>query len=147
MNGGVPDGGGVLDPDGAMERLAAWKGRIGKLAADTKAMSERYQQLRVTAADGNRLVEVTIDSVGALVDLRLSRQIQRVEPDVVARTIMNTIREAREQLADRSQEIIAETVGTESAAAREIAERVGQQLRGPNPGPESSDDDRSWRRA
>ncbi|MCO1594469.1 YbaB/EbfC family nucleoid-associated protein [Micromonospora sp. RHAY321] len=146
MNGGVPDGGGVLDPDGAMERLSAWKGRIGKLAADTKAMSDRYQQLRVTAADGNRLVEVTIDSVGALVDLRLSRQIQRVEPDVVARTIMNTIREAREQLADRSQEIIAETVGTESVAAREIAERVGQQLRGPNLGPES-DDDRSWRRA
>ncbi|WP_410813796.1 YbaB/EbfC family nucleoid-associated protein [Micromonospora sp. 067-2] len=146
MTGGMPGGGGVLDPDGAMDRVSAWKGRIDKLAADTKAMSDRYQQLRVTAADGNRLVEVTVDSVGALVDLRLSRQIQRVEPDVVARTIMNTIREAREQVADRSQEIIAETVGTESAAAREIAERVGQQLRGPHLDTEI-DDDRRWGRA
>ncbi|WP_406079424.1 YbaB/EbfC family nucleoid-associated protein [Micromonospora sp. NBC_00858] len=144
MRAGDPGGGGVLDPDGAMERIAAWKGRIGELAADTKAMSDRFQQLRITEADSNRMVEVTIDSAGALVDLHLSRQIQRVEPDVVARTIMNTIRAAREKLADRSQEIIAETVGTESAAAREIAERVGQQLR-PGPVAESGDDDRSWR--
>lgn len=28
--------GGILDPDGAMERLAAWKGGIDRLAADTK---------------------------------------------------------------------------------------------------------------
>ncbi|MET8307243.1 YbaB/EbfC family nucleoid-associated protein [Micromonospora sp. NBC_00389] len=144
MRAGDPGGGGVLDPDGAMERIAAWKGRIGELAADTKAMSDRFQQLRITEADSNRMVEVTIDPAGALVDLHLSRQIQRVEPDVVARTIMNTIRAAREKLADRSQEIIAETVGTESAAAREIAERVGQQLR-PAPVAESGDDDRSWR--
>ncbi|MEH1163789.1 YbaB/EbfC family nucleoid-associated protein [Micromonospora sp. CPCC 205539] len=139
------DGGGLLDPDSARERLSAWQGRIGKLAADTKAMSDRLEHLRVTASDGNRLVEVTIDSAGALVDLRLGQQTQRLAPDVVARTIMATIRAAKEELADRSQEIIAETVGTESAAAREIAERVGQQLRGPDPGAETGDDSRSWR--
>ncbi|MEU5940095.1 YbaB/EbfC family nucleoid-associated protein [Micromonospora sp. NPDC047548] len=144
MDADLPGSGGVLDPDSAMERLSAWKGRIDKVAADTKSMSNRLQQLRVTAADGNGMVEVRIDSVGALVDLQLGRQIQRVAPDVVARTIMNTIREAREKLADRSQEIIAETVGTESAAARAIAERVGQQLRGPDPAPESGDDRRNW---
>lgn len=32
MDAGVY-GGGVLDPDGAMERLLAWKSRIDKLAA------------------------------------------------------------------------------------------------------------------
>ncbi|MEU5721234.1 YbaB/EbfC family nucleoid-associated protein [Micromonospora sp. NPDC047738] len=123
-----------------MDRLAAWKGRIDRLAADTKAMSDRLQELRLTVADGNGLCEVTVDSVGALVDLRLGPRIQRVAPEVVARTIMDTIREAKRQLADRSQEIIADTVGTESAAARAIAERVGQQLRDADPAADSPDD-------
>jgi DNA-binding protein YbaB len=116
-----------------MERLTAWKGRIDRLAADTKAMSDRLQGLRVTAADDNRLVEVTIDAGGALVDLRLTQRIQRVAPDVVSRTIMDTIRAARKKLADQSQEIIEETLGSESAAARAVAARVGQQLRSPEP--------------
>jgi DNA-binding protein YbaB len=127
-------GGGLLDPGGAMERLAAWKGRIDKLATDTKAMSERLQQLRVTATDANGMAEVTLDSSGVLVGLRLGRQIQRVSPEVVAATIMATIQQARAQLADRSQEIITSTLGEDSAAARDLAARVGEQLRGAEPG-------------
>lgn len=128
MGAGVPGAGGLLDPDGAMDRLAAWKGRIDQLAADTRAMSDRLQELRVTVADGNGLAEVTVDSTGALVDLRLGPRVQRVAPDVTARTIMDSVREARRQLADRSREIIADTVGSGSAAGRAIAERVGRQL-------------------
>ncbi|GGM37139.1 YbaB/EbfC family nucleoid-associated protein [Dactylosporangium sucinum] len=127
-------GGGLLDPGGAMERLAAWKGRIDKLATDTKVMSERLQELRVTAMDANGMAEVTLDSSGVLVGLRLGRQIQRVSPDIVAATIMATVQAARAQLADRSQEIITSTLGEESAAARDLAARVGNQLRGTEPG-------------
>jgi hypothetical protein len=121
--------GGILDPDGARERLLAWQGRIEKLAADTRTMSDRLQDVRVSASDPTGLTEVTVDSTGALVDLRLTDRIQRVAPDVVARTIMATIAEARNKVADRSQEIIAETVGTDSPAAQAIADRVGRQLR------------------
>lgn len=120
----------VLNPDDARQRLEAWKGRIDKLAADTKAMSDRFQQLEVTRKDRDGLVEVTVDSTGALVGLKLSREIDRSSPDVIAATIMSTIREAKSEVAERSQEIIAETVGTESPAARAIAERVGDHLRG-----------------
>lgn len=143
MGATIPGTDGLLDPDGAMDRLAAWKGRIDQLAADTRTMSDRLRELRVTMADGNGLVEVTVDSAGALVDLRLGQRIQRVSPDVVARTVMDTIRAAREKLADRSQEIIAETVGTESPAARAIAERVGQQLRAADPGADGAGDEHS----
>jgi DNA-binding protein YbaB len=136
--------GGILDPDGAMEQLAAWKGRIDRLAADTKAMSDQLQDLRVTATDDHGMVEVTVDASGALVDLRLGARIQRVAPDVVARTVMDVIRTAKATLAERSQEIIAATVGTDSVAARAIAERVGQQLRGPDPGPDAADQQRRW---
>ncbi len=120
----------VLTPDGARERLEAWKGRIDKLAADTKAMSDRFQQLQVTRKDRDGMVEVTVDSSGSLVGLRLTREIERSSPDVIAGTIMSTIREAKAELAGRTREIVAETVGTESAAGRAIADRVGRQLLG-----------------
>ncbi|MFD2767102.1 YbaB/EbfC family nucleoid-associated protein [Micromonospora eburnea] len=141
-------GDGVLDPDGAMEQMRAWKGRIDKLAADTKVMSDRLQDLRVTVADDSGLAEVTVDSTGALLDLRLGRQIQRVSPEVVAQAVMTAIRRAKGQLAERSRQIIADTVGTESAAARAIAERVDRQLR-PDPEPGSGEpgsyDGHGWR--
>lgn len=137
--------GNILDPDGARERLAAWKGRIDKLAADTQAMSDRLQGVRVTASDPTGLAELTIDSTGALVDLKLTDRIQRATPAVVAQTIMATLRDARNTLADRSQEIIVDTVGTESPAARAIADSVERQLRaGPAPGdaaPDAPDED------
>jgi DNA-binding protein YbaB len=118
----------VLTPDDARQRLDAWKGKIDKLATDTKAMSDQFQQLQVTKKDPNGLAEVTVDSTGSLIGLRLTREIERSSPDVVATTIMTTIRAAKADLAARTQEIIAETVGADSAAGRAIAERVGQQL-------------------
>jgi DNA-binding protein YbaB len=137
--------GNILDPEGARERLAAWKGRIDKLAADTRAMSDQLQELRVTASDPTGLAELTVDSTGALVDLKLTERIQRVAPDIVAQTIMTTLGAARSELADRSQEIIADTVGTESPAARAIADSVGRQLRS-DPVPErvADEDDEDY---
>src|SRR6266536_3335196 len=121
--------GDILDPDAARERLLAWKGRIDKLATDTKAMSDQLRDVRVTTADPDGLAEVTVDSAGSLVDLRLTERIQRTEPAVVARAIMGSLRDAKNKIADRSQEIIAETMGTESVAARAIADSVDRQLR------------------
>jgi DNA-binding protein YbaB len=125
----------ILEPGAALDRLAAWQGRIDRLAADTRAMSERLGELRITATDETRMVEVTVDAQGALLDLRLGRQIQQAEPARVAQVIMSTVEQARRQLAGRAQEIIAETVGTESPAAQAIAARVGAQLSHPGRGP------------
>ncbi|MFI9811213.1 hypothetical protein [Saccharothrix variisporea] len=56
----------VLDPDGARERMAAWKGRIDKLAADTQAMNDLVAPVRSTreAWTGSGLA----DSIEGLVD-------------------------------------------------------------------------------
>lgn len=129
MTSGIGDGDGLLEPGAAMERLAAWKGRIDQLAADTKAMSDRLAILRVTAEDDTRMVKVTLDSQGALVDIRLGRRIQQIEPEAVGQAIMKTIEMARRRTAEQAQEIIADTVGTESPAARAIAIQVGARLR------------------
>jgi DNA-binding protein YbaB len=125
----------ILDPDGARERLNAWKGRIDKLAADTQLMSERMQSVRVTASDPDGMAEVTVDSTGALAGLRLTDRIQRVPPAVVSQAVMAALREAKSKLADRSREIIADTVGAESPVGKAIVESVGRQLRD-SPAPE-----------
>lgn len=118
----------ILDPDEAKERLAAWKGRVDRLAADTKAMSEQMRQLRLTVADPNHMVELTVDSSGALLGIEFSQRIKRVQVDELSRTVMETLHEAKRQLADRAGEIIESTLGVESEAGRGIAERVRGQL-------------------
>ncbi|WP_238011776.1 YbaB/EbfC family nucleoid-associated protein [Dactylosporangium sp. AC04546] len=131
--------GGLLDPDGAMEQVAEWRGRIDRMAAETQAMSDRLRDLRMTAADPNGLCEVTVDVSGALVDLRLGQRIQRVAPDVVARTIMTTMQEAKARLAARSREVIEETMPG-SPTGRAIAERVGERLSEPGQASEQTPD-------
>lgn len=118
----------VLSPDDARERLEAWRGKIEKLAADTKDMSDRFQALQVTRSDPNRMAEVTVDSAGSLIALRLTREIERSSPEVVAATIMSTIRAAKTELAGMTREIIEETVGAESPAGQAIAARVSEHL-------------------
>lgn len=118
----------VLSPDDARERLEAWKGKIEKLAADTKDMSDRFQALQVTKSDRDRMAEVTVDSSGSLIGLKLTREIERSSPEVVAATIMSTIRAAKAELAGMTQEIIEETVGAESTAGQAIAARVSEHL-------------------
>ncbi|MEE6260105.1 YbaB/EbfC family nucleoid-associated protein [Plantactinospora sonchi] len=115
------------------------------MAVDTESMSARLRDARMTAADDDGLVEVTIDATGRLVDLRLSERTRQVSTDVVARTVIQTIAVAARQLGERAQQIIAETVGTDSPAGYEIAERVGQQLRMPDPTVGGEDDRPRWR--
>lgn len=125
----------ILDPDGARERLAAWKGRIDKLATDTKSMSEQLQGLRIVAKDPAGMAEVTIDSTGSMVNLKLTDRITPAGPEAVSAAIMATLADARKQLAERSKEIVADTIGTETAAGRAIVESVGRQLDADEPKP------------
>ncbi|MGW6928843.1 YbaB/EbfC family nucleoid-associated protein [Lentzea sp. NPDC054927] len=137
----------ILDPDGARERLAAWKGRIDKLASATLSMSDQLQGVRIVAKDPAGLAEVTIDSTGSMTNLKLTDRISTTAPETVAATIMSTLADARKQLAQRSKEIVAETIGTETAAGRAIVESVGRQLGADEPKPVArrapDDDDNS----
>jgi DNA-binding protein YbaB len=123
--------GAIPGPEEARDRLAAWKGKIDQLAADTQAMSDQMQALRVTVSDPNHMVTVTVDSSGTLLDLQLTERSRRVELQHVSQTIMDTIRDAKAQVAEQAKEIIESTLGGESAAGRAIAERVRSQLMPP----------------
>lgn len=118
---------GLLDPDSSREYLEVWKTRIDQMAADTQALSNRLERLRVTAADQDGLVEVTIDATGVLVDVRFAARIQRVSPEAVSRAVLGALRLARQDAAAQSRQIITETLGAGSVAGRAIAERMARQ--------------------
>ncbi|SDE52444.1 YbaB/EbfC family nucleoid-associated protein [Glycomyces harbinensis] len=120
--------GSIPDPEASREHLQAWKGRIDQLAEDTRAMSDQFQDLKVTASDPDRNAEVTIDSSGNLVDIVLSERTRRISTEDVSQAILQAFRAARVRIAERSAEIVAETMGADSPAGRAIAERVRGQL-------------------
>jgi hypothetical protein len=55
--------------------------------------------------------------------------------------VLTAVGNARRQAAERSREIIVETMGPDSVAGQAIADRVERQLREPGPG----DDGDAWR--
>lgn len=116
------------DPDAAVEQVNAWRERVGRLAADTKAMNERLRELRCTLHDPNRVVEVTVDSSGTLLDVHFSDRIRRVPPEDVARTLMETLEEARRRMSEESAQVIGETMGEDSRAGQAVAERLRDRL-------------------
>jgi DNA-binding protein YbaB len=110
----------LMDVEGAREQLEAWKARAEKRAAETQAASEGLQRLRITAPDDNGIVDVTIDSRGSLLDIRLSTRIQRQAPEHSQKAILGAYRNAKKKLAEAAAEIVRETVGSESATGRAL---------------------------
>ncbi|AEV86644.1 hypothetical protein ACWT_5627 [Actinoplanes sp. SE50] len=120
----------LLDPDAALDQVRAWQGEIDRMLARTRTMSLRMRELRVTASDPRHLVEVTINSSGALLDIRFGPRLPQYDPVHVARIVMATVQTARRQALRLTREIIDETVGPDSTAAREMiistAESLGE---------------------
>ncbi|MFG1608559.1 YbaB/EbfC family nucleoid-associated protein [Actinoplanes sp. NPDC049265] len=128
----VSDTQAFLDPDASREYLRSWKENIDRTAARAAEMSEQMERLRVTTRDRNGLAEVTIDSAGVLVGLKLTDRIRGFEPAVVARAVMSALREARATAADRAHDIAVETMGADSLSARTTADRMRQTLERPD---------------
>jgi DNA-binding protein YbaB len=145
MWGGEPGAGGLSDPAGAHEQIAQWRQGFERMADNTKAMTDGLRNARVTVTDDNRLVEVTVDSSGRLVDLKLLERARTVSLDVVSRTIMQTIAIAAKQMGERARQIISETMGADSTVGHELAGRVVQQLRMPDPSVGGDGDRQRWR--
>lgn len=111
----------LLDPEAARAMLEERKARFEQMAAQSQAMAEQMSQLTVTVTDQNELVTVAVDSTGNLTGIQLSARIQRTHPEVVSRTIMETIGEAKRRIIEQTQEVIAATVGADSETGKAVA--------------------------
>jgi hypothetical protein len=119
-----------IDPASARARIADWKERTDKMAADTQALAAQVQTLRVTASDPDRIAEVTVDHTGNLVDLVFSMKVRRIPETESARAVLRAVQAAKLQLAERSKEIVAATVGEDSSTGRAFLSGVDRQFGG-----------------
>jgi hypothetical protein len=110
----------LLDAEDARERLQAWQADASRRAADTQAAGAGLRALRVTAADAHGTVEVTVDSTGAMADVRLSARVQRMSLEQTQQAIMGAYRNARITLAEAAAEVVRETIGADSATGRAL---------------------------
>ncbi|MEV6636626.1 YbaB/EbfC family nucleoid-associated protein [Actinoplanes sp. NPDC051470] len=141
----VSDTQAFLDPDASREYLRSWKENVDRAAARAAAMAEQMERLRVTAKDANGLAEVTINSAGVMVDLKLTSRINRLAPEVVAQGVMSALSGARARAADRAHDIAVETMGPDSLSARTTADRMRQALERPGAVPPTDEDEPNQR--
>jgi DNA-binding protein YbaB len=109
-----------MDPEDALRRLEDWKARAEALAQGTAAASERLQALTATASDDNETVRITVDAEGLMVEIHLSSRVQKQSAHFTEASVMETYRKAQEQLKEAAAEVVAETVGADSAAGRAL---------------------------
>ena len=114
----------LLDPDASRAYLRDWQDRVERNADNARTAADRIAAVRATARDGNDLTEVTVDSTGTLLDLRFTDRIHRFPPAAVARAVLDASAAARQTAAAQARDIVTETLGPDSPAARAITAQI-----------------------
>ncbi|GHJ07826.1 hypothetical protein TPA0907_21930 [Micromonospora humidisoli] len=114
--------------DAAARRLDEWESSLVGQAERARALSVSAQALTGTARSSDRTIEVTVDSTGLLVDLRLDEQTRQRSAAHTARQIMATTRAARTDLLRQLTEATTRALGVDDPATRAIIESHRRRL-------------------
>ncbi|MEK8104907.1 YbaB/EbfC family nucleoid-associated protein [Micromonospora sp. M12] len=113
--------------DAAGRRLDEWESSLAERAARAKTLSARLRDLTGTARNTERTVEVTVDSSGLLIDLRLDERIRQQPASRTAQQILETTRAAHADLLRQVSAVTAESLG-DDASARAIVDSYRSRL-------------------
>ena len=108
------------DPEAANRLIDNWESSLKERAAQAKSFADQGAGVTVTARDPDGIVEVTVDSTGAVTALNLSERIRKQPAVEVADLILATMRKAQAQLSRRMAEVAAETMGGDSDVTRAV---------------------------
>ncbi|MFE0529974.1 YbaB/EbfC family DNA-binding protein [Micromonospora parva] len=102
--------------DAAEHRLDEWESSLAERAQRARALSTTMRNLTGTARNADRTVEVTVDSTGILIDLRLDERIRQQPATHTARQILETTAAARADLLRQVTTAAGETLGDDTSA-------------------------------
>jgi DNA-binding protein YbaB len=117
-----------FNAEAANARLAELQERLQQTTSATKDMAEQLGTLQATAQDENGVAEATVNSSGALIDLRLSAKVQALHPADSSLAILAAVDAAKTQLAERTREIVADTIGAGSEAGKAVLSGIDKRL-------------------
>ncbi|MEV4389770.1 YbaB/EbfC family DNA-binding protein [Micromonospora sp. NPDC049580] len=102
--------------DAAGRRLDEWESSLAERAERAKTLSARMQELTGSARSADRMIDVTVDSAGLLIDLRLDERTRQQSAARTAQQILDTTRAARTDLLRQVAEVTAESLGDDPSA-------------------------------
>jgi DNA-binding protein YbaB len=114
---------------------------LERWAAGVAAKAERYQDMQrqvtaVTSTESSRdgVVTVTVDSAGAVTDLRITDQVRSMAGADVAQLVLTTMRRAQSRITGQVAGIMRATVGEDTQTVDAVVSNF--QNRFPEPEPE-----------
>ncbi|MGW3855854.1 YbaB/EbfC family DNA-binding protein [Micromonospora arida] len=120
--------------DAAERRLDEWETSLAERANRAKALSATMRELTGIAHNADRTVDVTVDSNGLLIDLRLDERIRQQPAAHTARQILDTTNAARADLLRQVSDAATQSFG-DNASAQAIIDSYRSRLlpdQGPN---------------
>lgn len=128
--------------DGARtrEEVARWAAGFEEKAARYQQMQQQVSAVTAQASSPEGVVQVTVDSGGALADLHITDGVRRMSGEQVSRAVLDTIRRAQAGISERVAEITTATVGDEPETANAIVSAYRDRFPDPDAAPERRDE-------
>lgn len=122
--------GGEADFNAAERWIDDWQARVAERAARTQTLAGRLPEMTGAGSAANGWVSVTVNSSGALVDVRLDEQVRKHSAQWIAQQVLTASRAATADLVRQARTIVAETVGRDSpegaAVVQAFTARLGE---------------------
>lgn len=116
---------------------------LERWAAGVAAKAERYQDMQrqvtgVTSTETSRdgVVTVTVDSGGAVTDLRITDQVRNLPGAEVAQLVLTTMRRAQSRITEQVADIMQTTVGEDTQTVDAVVSNFRNRF--PEPEPEQT---------
>ncbi|MCD0442266.1 hypothetical protein LO763_01325 [Glycomyces sp. A-F 0318] len=114
----------ISSPGDARAALADWKERADQRAAEAIAASEAVQELTAVGQDANGVVAVKLNSSGAIMEVRFSTDMQRMQPRHAERQFMEAYGNAGQALMRAAQAAVSERLPDSSPTARALVDSI-----------------------
>ena len=131
------------NPDEAERRIQEWAQGFADKAQRYQAVREQTEQLRLTAANSDGRIKVTVRADGSVVDLQFTDKVRQMQPGELAAQILATMHKAQADIANRVGAVMTENLGEEDQQTRtmmldSLRERFPEQPDEPEPVAETS---------
>lgn len=111
---------------------------IKRWASDIQAKADRYQQMQqqvtavtATAESRDGVVRVTVDSAGAVTDLRITDDARRMSGAGLAEAVLATMRQAQAGIRDQVAQVMSDTVGDDTETVNAVVSAYQQRFPDP----------------
>lgn len=130
------------DLDDAQEWVASWSTSVSRRAERAQRLAARVADLSATASGADGLVEVRVDSSGAMTGLHLGDGVSGWPAARIEREILTTMRAAQARLTAQVTAVVNDTVGTDTETGRAVVSGYAERF---SAVPDDSAGEGGWR--